>query len=455
MNEETIAAISTPFAQGGIGIIRISGSLAKNVASKVFKSINSKSIHTLDGYQALFGRVFDKDGDIDEAILLNFNAPYSYTGEDVIELSVHSGLYILKRVLRAVIESGARLAQCGEFTKRAFLNGKISLTEAEAVMDLISAHNSQAANAALLVKDGAIHNQISNKIDELVELVGKITAWIDYPEEDLISINRSEIIFGISKIRDNLSTLESNFDTGKIIKEGISVVIAGKPNVGKSTIMNLISGYEKSITTQIPGTTRDIIEENVLLDDIMINLFDTAGLRETADIVEQHGVSLAYKKLNQADIVLLVFDNSARFNIEDENLINIIKGIPTIAIINKFDLKSNLELSKIKNLYNNVITISATDIKSKEIISNEIKNILNLKYLKMNTMFLSNERQLYLVKDAIYHLDDAINSLKTGLTYDAIVVCIETAIEFLSQLTGKNVTDMVINEIFSNFCVGK
>ena len=455
MFKDTIAAISTPFAQGGIGVIRISGPDAKNIASRVFKSVSLKSILNLSGYQALFGTVFDKDGDFDEAILLNFNSPNSYTGEDVIEISVHSGLYILKRVLRAVLDSGARIADGGEFTKRAFLNGKMSLTQAEAVMDLILAQSGQAANAAFVIKKGAVYEYIIAIIKKLVGIDAHISAWIDFPEEDIIDINKDEIQNILSDVKKDLKNLEATFDVGKIFKEGINTVIVGKPNVGKSTLMNLLTGSNKSIVTDIPGTTRDVIEENILLDDIMINLSDTAGLRETADIVEKHGVLLAKEKIKEADIILAVFDNSRKFDDQDQIILNEIKDKRAIAIINKMDLSQNFDITKIDENLKNIIKVEGKNIKAREIISDEIKEVLKLENIDPSSVIISNERQLYCIKNAIKNIDSAIQTIKNGYTYDVISVDIEAAIECLMELTGEKVSDSVVENVFSHFCVGK
>ena len=455
MFSDTIAAISTPFAQGGIGIIRISGADAKKVASKVFRSIAGKDIEKLAGYTALFGFVFDSSGEFDEAILLNFNKPRSYTGEDVVEISVHSGLYILKRVLRAALDAGARLAEEGEFTKRAFLNGKLSLTQAESVMDLISAQSGQAVNAALNLKKGIVFKEISEIINTLVKIDAHISAWVDYPEEDIIDIDKNDILKSILDIKSNLVTLADTFDISRILKGGINTAIIGKPNVGKSTLMNLLSGTNKSIVTDIPGTTRDVIEENILLDDIVLNLFDTAGLRETSDIVEQHGVCLAKEKIKEADIILAVFDNSRKFDEQDEVILNEVHNKKTIAVINKVDLPSKLNCNKILEKIKNTVAVDSYSIKTKVIIANKIKQVLNIEHLDSSTMIISNERQLQCIRSAINSIENVINTINSGYTFDAISVDIESTIDKLMELTGEKVSESVVNQVFKNFCVGK
>lgn len=455
MFSDTIAAISTPFAQGGIGIIRISGADAKKVASKVFRSIAGKDIEKLAGYTALFGFVFDSSGEFDEAILLNFNKPRSYTGEDVVEISVHSGLYILKRVLRAALDAGARLAEEGEFTKRAFLNGKLSLTQAESVMDLISAQSGQAVNAALNLKKGIVFKEISEIINTLVKIDAHISAWVDYPEEDIIDIDKNDILKSILDIKSNLVTLADTFDISRILKGGINTAIVGKPNVGKSTLMNLLSGTNKSIVTDIPGTTRDVIEENILLDDIVLNLFDTAGLRETSDIVEQHGVCLAKEKIKEADIILAVFDNSREFDEQDEVILKEIHNKKTIAVINKIDLPSKLNCNKILEKIKNTVAVDSYSIKTKVIIANKIKQVLNIEHLDSSTMIISNERQLQCIRSAINSIENVINTINSGYTFDAISVDIESTIDKLMELTGEKVSESVVNQVFKNFCVGK
>ncbi|MBQ2568823.1 MAG: tRNA uridine-5-carboxymethylaminomethyl(34) synthesis GTPase MnmE, partial [Ruminococcus sp.] len=311
MNDNsTIAAISTAQGEGGIGVIRISGTDATAVADRVFQNIRHRKLSDMSGYTAAFGKIIKDGEELDEAVALVFRAPHSYTGEDVVELSCHGGIYITQQVLRAVLEAGAKPAQAGEFTKRAFLNGKIDLTEAEAVIDIISAKNRSAARAALSVKEGALRRRITQVKDDLLALAAHLSAWADYPEEDIAEVTDEMILTVCKSAEAALSRLLATYDSGQAVKQGIDTVIAGRPNVGKSTLMNLLSGYEKSIVTAIPGTTRDIVEDTVVAGDVMLRLSDTAGLRDTDDAVEKIGVDRAKQRLEQCGLLLAVFDNS-------------------------------------------------------------------------------------------------------------------------------------------------
>ena len=344
MQNKTIAAISTAQGQGGIGVIRISGDNAIPIADKVFQSVNNKKLCELKGYSALFGHVV-KDGEIiDEAVALVFKGPKSYTGEDVVEISCHGGMYITKEVLRTVFSAGAVPADAGEFTKRAFLNGKIDLTEAEAVIDIISAKSKTAARTALCAKNGALWNRIENLKNSLVSTAAHLSAWADYPEEDIAEVDSDSLAETFNNALSDFHMLLSTYDAGQIIKEGIDTVIAGKPNTGKSTLMNLLAGKDKSIVTDIPGTTRDIIEETVLVKDVVLKLSDTAGIHETGDMVEKIGVDIAKTRLKNCGLVLAVFDGSKALDEDDIKLINELKDAQVIGIINKADLDLKIDI---------------------------------------------------------------------------------------------------------------
>ena len=455
MGEKTITAISTAQGEGGIGVIRISGDNAFEIADKVFKSINNKKIAEMKGYTASFGKICHNGEEIDEAVALVFRAPHSYTGEDVVELSCHGGIYITKQVLRAVLDAGATPAQAGEFTKRAFLNGKIDLTEAEAVIDIISAKSKSAARAALFVKDGALRKKINKVKDDLLTLVAHLSAWADYPEEDIADVT-DDMIFDVCnngiKVLENLL---NTYDSGQAVKQGIDTVIAGRPNVGKSTLMNLLSGYEKSIVTDIPGTTRDIVEDTVLVGDVILRLSDTAGLRDTDDTVEKIGVDRAKQRLQQCGLLLAVFDNSRELDEDDINLLEMATDVPSIAIINKTDLEQNIDINYIQSKINKIIYISAVSGEGKEEIVKAVEEIAGTANLNPSEGILSNERQRVAVSNALNSVREAKSALEMGMTFDAVTVSLEDAISELLELTGEKTSDEVIDRVFHNFCVGK
>ncbi len=455
MSEKTITAISTAQGEGGIGVIRISGDKAFEIADKVFKSVNNKKICEMKGYTASFGKICHNNEEIDEAVALVFRAPHSYTGEDVVELSCHGGIYITKQVLRAVLDAGATPAQAGEFTKRAFLNGKIDLTEAEAVIDIISAKSKSAARAALFVKDGALRKKINKVKDDLLTLVAHLSAWADYPEEDIADVT-DDMIFDVCN--DGVKVLENllnTYDSGQAVKQGIDTVIAGRPNVGKSTLMNLLSGYEKSIVTDIPGTTRDIVEDTVLVGDVILRLSDTAGLRDTDDTVEKIGVDRAKQRLQQCGLLLAVFDNSRELDEDDINLLEMATDVPSIAIINKTDLEQNIDINYIQSKINKIIYISAVSGEGKEEIVKAVEEIAGTANLNPSEGILSNERQRVAVSNALSSVREAKSALEMGMTFDAVTVSLEDAISELLELTGEKTSDEVIDRVFHNFCVGK
>ena len=451
----TIAAIFTAQGEGGIGVIRISGENAFEIADKVFYNINNKKVVDMKGYTAAFGKVFDGEEEIDEAVVLVYRAPHSYTGENVVEISCHGGVFITKQVLRAVLNNGAVPAQAGEFTKRAFLNGKIDLTEAEAVIDIISAKSKSAARAALFVKDGVLRRKIDRVKENLLTQAAHLSAWADYPEEDIAEVSDDELFTTFDDAVRVLQGLLDTYDSGQAVKQGIDTVIAGRPNVGKSTLMNLLSGYEKSIVTDIPGTTRDIVEDTVVLGDVILRLSDTAGLRDTDDRVEQIGVDRAKKRLEQCGLLLAVFDNNQVLNEDDYDLIESAKNVPSIAIINKTDLEQKLDADYISRKIENVVYISAINGECREELTKAVEKIAGTANLNPSEGILSNERQRLAVSNALSSVIEARTALETGLTYDAVTVSLEDAISNLLELTGESTSDEVIDRVFHNFCVGK
>ena len=453
--EKTIAAISTPNGQGGMGVIRISGEAAIDIADNIFLSVSGKKLNDMKGYTASYGKIVDKGEIIDEAVVLVFRAPYSYTGEDVVEISCHGGMYVTKRVLRAVLSSGADPAGPGEFTKRAFLNGKMGLTEAESVMDIISAGGEQSARAALSTLEGRLRKRIDGVKNELIDLAAHLSAWADYPEEEIPEINESQLCKGLESSRAELKDMLSNYDTGRILREGVDTVIAGRPNVGKSTLMNLLSGCERSIVTNIPGTTRDIIEETVMLGDVPLRLSDTAGIRSTDDPVESIGVQRAKDRLMSAGLIFAVFDASMPLSDDDRELLRLLVNAPAVAIINKTDLDNKIDSDYIKKMVPHTVFISAKTGNGSKELEREVSDIIGTSAIDPSQGILATERQYNDASKALSFIEEAISALSLGITFDAVTVIIEDAINCLLELTGERVSEAVVDKVFSHFCVGK
>ena len=451
----TIAAISTGRAPGGIGIVRISGENAVEVGDKIFSSLNGKRLCEIPGYTALYGKAVDGGGDIDTVVALVFKAPKSYTGEDVVELSCHGGLYITDRVLKAALKAGAVPAEAGEFTKRAFLNGKMDLTSAESVMNIISAQGERAEKIALGVLSGRLFSEIKKITDKLLYDMALLSAWVDYPYEEIEDISPPKLKEHIDESIKNLENLINGFDKGQIIIEGVDTAIVGCPNVGKSTLMNLLSGTEKSIVTEIAGTTRDIVEDTVNLGGIILRLSDTAGVRETEDAVESIGVERAVKRLEDASLVLAVFDASRPLSNEDRCLIELCKGKKAIGIINKTDLDKNYLNGEIERNFPQTVFISAKTGEGKDDLSAAVENMLGTSDFDTSAAAVINERQRDCCRKACDALKDALNAVNMGMTMDAVTVCLDSAVESLMILTGERATELVVNEIFAQFCVGK
>ena len=454
--EQTVAAIATSPGQGGIAVIRISGSKAFSIASLVFAPKNkNKNVLQANGYTALFGEFIFNNNSIDEGIALFFKTPHSYTGEDVVELSCHGGSAVSQAVLQACIEAGAMPAPAGEFTKRAVLNGRIGLTQAEAVMDLISATSLQAAAAAKASLSGTLNIAIEKIKQKLLNLAGHLTAYIDYPEEGVEALEIERFITVLNDVEIDLNELIKGYNYGVILQRGIQTAIIGSPNVGKSTLFNLISGLDRAIVTEIAGTTRDVVREKIQIAGIPLLIADTAGIRKTDDIVEKEGIKRSYDELEQAGLIIAVFDGSLSLGPEEHALMKKCENKPALAVINKSDLGTKIDVNELKPYFEEIISISATEVESKKVIEKAVLKILNLKEISSNTAMVANERQLAMAIKARNSVQDSKEALEQGFTLDAAGVCLEDAISALAMLTGEKVSEIVLENVFSNFCVGK
>lgn len=454
---ETIAAIATPLATGGVAMIRISGSEAIAVAERVFRTANGTPLQALAGYTAAYGAFCNEEEQLDDGIALVFRAPRSYTGEDVVELSCHGGIYSTRAVLRLVLDHGARMAEAGEFSKRAFLNGKMSLTQAEAVIDLINARSEQSLKAAKSQMDGALYHKIEAVKQQLLHTAAHLAAWVDYPEEDIEELELSSLLQTLEQAKQVTGHLLETFDTGKILREGVETAIVGRPNVGKSTLMNLMAGCEKSIVTDIAGTTRDVVEECVQVGDALLRLADTAGIRETEDVVEQYGVKRAYQRMETAGLILAVFDSSVPFSSEDQELMEHIQEqhTPAIAIWHKTDLPTQGNEEYLQKYFKHIVYTTKNSTDSISLLAETIAEVLQLHQLDLSEGLLANERQRSCAVQADAALLEAVEALQMGMTLDAVTVSIDSALEALLALSGERVTDSVVDQVFHNFCVGK
>ena len=461
MEHSTIAAIATAPGAGGIAVVRLSGPESYAVAAKVFHPANpAKRVEDAKGYTALFGHFMEGEEAFDEGVALFFRAPHSYTGEDVVELSCHGGSAVARRLVESCITAGAAPAAPGEYTRRAFLNGKLGLTQAEAVMDLISADGRQGAALANASLNGALAKKIGAEKDALTALQAHLTAWVDFPEEDVPALEDAQLVSTLTAVKGELDTLIRNYDAGAVLREGVDCAIVGRPNAGKSTLLNLLAGFDRAIVTPVAGTTRDVVEQAVRLGDIRLNLFDTAGLRETEDAIEAEGIRRSWKKLEEAGLVLAVFDLAAPLNEEDLEIARRCQGRPALAILNKQDLAGQGEAftaaqQQLAPYFKAIIPLTARDAASLQPLCQAVAQLLGTANLDPNAAALCSARQLSAAKEARDALAEALNSQEDGFGLDAAGVCISDAQRALARLTGEDATEATIDEVFSTFCVGK
>ena len=452
----TIAAISTPAAPAGLGVIRLSGDDAIAVACRVFRAAHpARALDKLDGYTAAYGHVFDTDGDIDDCVALVFRAPHSYTGEDTVELSCHGGLYLLQRTLRACLAAGAKPAGAGEFTRRAFIGGKMDLTGAESVMELIATDGRLAARTALAAREGATYRRLQSVKESLLGVAAQFGAFVDYPDEDIPELRTDALADTIAEAKRAIAALLDTFDAGRVLRQGIDTVIVGSPNVGKSTLMNCLAGCERSIVTDIAGTTRDVVEETVRLGDVTLRLADTAGIRDTDDRVETVGVALARRRLQRAALVLAVFDGSRPLTDEDKALAASVADTATIAVINKADCDERTDRAWLETHFDRVVTLSAKSGEGVAALTEAVAQVTGVERLDAAEPMLATERQRDCAARCLACLDEAADALALGMTLDAVAVSLDGAIAAILDLTGERTTEAVVDEVFARFCVGK
>lgn len=455
---DTIAALSSPVGKGGVAVIRISGSEAISVADKVFMCASGKSVSELKPNMMVYGNIIFENRVIDDGLCVKFCAPKSFTGEDTVEINCHGGIYITQKVLSSVFAAGARPAEAGEFTRRAFVNGKMALSQAEALGTLLEAKNDGQIDLARSVMGGKIKEECDKLYGKLLSLVSQVYAKVDYPEEDLADMDIAEMETATSELLFEVQKLKATYKTGHAVMEGISTVICGKPNVGKSSLYNALVGRDAAIVTEIEGTTRDILTETVGIGRVTLRLYDTAGIRATEDRVEQIGVSRARQSLDGAELVLAVFDNSRALDSEDRELISSLQslGATKIAIINKSDLASLLEISEIEDKFDYVLNISAKE----ETNIDGLKELVEKLYINeeidiSSDAILINARQNAALTNTEKHLGLALEALRVGLSPDIAGVDIELAMSSLSEIDGREVDEDIVSSIFSHFCVGK
>jgi tRNA modification GTPase len=456
---DTIAAIATPIGESGIGIVRISGKEALKIADRIFVSKNKKKPSTFRTYTTHYGYIAapeEKTKIIDEVILTIMRAPRSYTKEDIVEINCHGGIVALRGVLDLVLESGARLAEPGEFTKRAFLNGRIDLTQAEAVLDIIRAKTDSALKIGVEQLKGVLSAQINKIRKTLLDTLSVLEANIDFPEEEIGVIDLKNIRQQLERANDELKRILETAKRGRIFREGIHVVICGKPNVGKSSLLNALLRQERSIVTPVAGTTRDTIEEIIDIKGIPIRVVDTAGIIEPRDLVEKKAVQRSKKYMDAADLAILLFDGNKKLSKEDKVLMRKLEKKNTIAIINKIDLIQKIEKDKVLQRFKSVIEICAKRAKNIDLLEEEIANLVyNGKIADPEPIILSNQRHIEVIKEAQKLIAQTLNSLDNKLSLEFVSQDTKEALGYLDDILGKRFSEDLLERIFSEFCIGK
>lgn len=459
MAEDTISAVITALGEGAVGIVRISGADALATAEKIFKSRSGKKLSEYQHHTLVYGHVTDADGTmVDEVLCVYMQAPHSYTAEDVVEIQSHGGIQSLKKILALTYQNGARPAEAGEFTKRAFLNGRIDLTQAEAVMDIIRSRSEASLKLAVRQQNGQLAQELRKLRSKMLDVVINLEAVIDYPEEDIEDVTFDTVAGSIANTAAGIENLLAHAHTGKILREGLRTAIVGRPNVGKSSLLNALLKEERAIVSEYAGTTRDVIEEQLLLDGVPLVLADTAGIRKTEDYVEQIGVEKSRRLLQDAELVICVVDGSEGLTAEDEEILQAASEKPCVIIVNKSDLEIETTLQQLQERFgiDKVMPLSARTNEGIDRFAAWLKNyVYGSEGTLSDGVYVQNARHEELLRQALQSLQDAQRAAQERLPYDCIVIDVRNAIDLLGEITGDTVQDEIINEIFARFCIGK
>ncbi|MBA2872900.1 tRNA modification GTPase [Anoxybacillus calidus] len=461
MEFDTIAAISTPLGEGAIAIVRLSGNEAIQIADKIFKGVGDKRLKDVPSHTIHYGHIVDPSSGqtVEEVMVTVMRAPKTFTREDVVEINCHGGLFSVNRVLQLVLTNGARLAEPGEFTKRAFLNGRIDLSQAEAVMDLIRAKTDRAMNVALSQMEGRLSKLIRGLRQTILETLAHVEVNIDYPEyDDVEEMTHKMLIEKALYVRDEINKLLQTSQQGKILREGLATVIIGRPNVGKSSLLNSLVHENKAIVTDIPGTTRDVIEEYVNVRGVPLRLIDTAGIRETEDIVERIGVERSREVLKKADLILLVLNYNEELTPEDEQLFEAVKDMDVIVIVNKTDLPQKIDMGRVRELAGNwpIVTTSLLQEKGIDELEEAISSLFFTGAIEAKDLtYVSNSRHIALLHQAKQAVEEAISGIEAGVPIDIVQIDLTRTWELLGEIIGDTVHESLIDQLFSQFCLGK
>ena len=454
----TIAAISTAVGEAGIGIVRISGKKSLEIGNKIFKGKVIEELNEVHNRKLTYGHIVDNGKIIDEVLIVFMQGPSTYTREDMVEIYCHGGIISVKNILQLILNKGARLAEPGEFTKRAFLNGRLDLSQAEAVMDMIKAKTDKSFEASLDQLEGSLSKKIKEIRNILLEMIAHVEVSIDFPDQDVEEITYDELKDSANKIKEEIERLLATSDRGKILREGLNTVILGKPNVGKSSLLNAILRENRAIVTDIPGTTRDIIEEYVNIDGIPLRIIDTAGIRDTDDIVEQIGVDRAKQTVLDADLIIAVFDASRELSDEDHQIIDLIKDKKTIIILNKTDLPSKYDEDYFKSILNDkeIIIASITSGIGLENLEKSIKNMFYDGEVEINSdTLVTNIRHKDQLIKSLDNINNAVDDINMSVPIDCIEVDLKDCWENLGEISGDTIGEDILDKIFSEFCIGK